>query len=134
MKYFIDTCIWRDFYEDRLSRTRKPIGKYAGNFIMRIIENKDTIIFSYSIIWELKRFYSEEQINEILNFFKITRILEKIETTIEEKKEARIISQERNLPFVDCLIAIQARNHNALLVSRDKHYDKLRDIAKTVKP
>jgi predicted nucleic acid-binding protein len=52
----------------------------------------------------------------------------------EEYIEAKNLAENRNLPFVDCLIAIEARNHNAIIISQDKHFERLTDIAKTIKP
>ena len=48
-KYFLDTCIWRDFYEDRFGKTGRPLGKYASNLFMKILKNKDKIVFSESM-------------------------------------------------------------------------------------
>ena len=40
-KYLLDTCIWRDFYEDRFSKINRPLGKYAHDLFMKIIKNKN---------------------------------------------------------------------------------------------
>lgn len=133
--YLIDTCIWRDFYEDRISKAGNPLGKYATNLFMKIIKHKNQIIFSEALVWELKKDYDENEVNDMLNLLFINKVLVKIEITNREYLEAKRLVQERNLPFVDCLNAIQARNHNAVLVSRDEHFTKfLSDIAKIVKP
>ena len=49
-EYFIDTCVWRDFYEDRFSKSKKPLGKYAADLFIKILKNKDKILFSESLI------------------------------------------------------------------------------------
>ena len=135
MHYYLDTCIWRDFYEDRLSKTGRPLGKYATDLFMRIMKNKDKILFSETLIWELKKDYSEEEINDMLNLLFLNNTLIKIEILKDEHLEAKKLAQERNIPFVDCLHAVQARNHKAIMVSQDKHFiDNLSDIIKTVKP
>jgi len=54
-KYWFDTCIWRDFYEDRLSKTGNPLGLYASDAFVKIIKNKDLILYSESLVWELKK-------------------------------------------------------------------------------
>mgnify|MGYP001596699850 CR=1 FL=1 len=58
-----------------------------------------------------------------------------MEAAKEEYAEAKKLSELRNLPFVDCLNVIQARNNNAVVVSQDEHFTKnLSDIVKVIKP
>lgn len=86
-------------------------------------------------MWELKKDYKEKEIYDMLNLLFLNKVLVKIEITKEEYSEAKKLAQERNLPFVDCLNAVHARDHGAVLVSQDEHYLKcLSDISKTVKP
>src|SRR3989338_2718659 len=134
-KYWLDTSIWRDFYEDRISKAGNPLGEYAAKLFMKILKRKDRILFSESLIWELKKDYDEEGINVMLNLLFMNNVLVKIEITKEEYLESKKLSQERNVPFVDCLNAVQARNNNAIMVSQDKHFHEiLKDITKTIKP
>ena len=134
-KYLIDTCIWRDFYENRTSKKGRPLGKYATNLFMKILKKKQKILFSESLIWELKRDYFEKDINDMLQLLIINKVLIKIEITKEEHLEAKEISQERNIPYVDSLNAIQARNHKAVMVSQDAHFfENTSDIIKAVRP
>lgn len=134
-KYWLDTCIWRDFYEDRTSKSGKPFGKYATKLFMKILKNKDKILFSESLIWELKRDYYEKDINDMFKLLFVNNVLVKIDITKEEYSESKKLSQERKIPFVDCLNALQARNHNAIMISQDEHFHKnLLDITKTIKP
>lgn len=134
-RYLIDTCIWRDFYENRFSKTNKPIGKYAADLFMKILKQKHTILFSKALVWELKKDYNKKAINDMLNLLFMNKTLKRIEITKEEYKEGKILSEERDIPFIDCLNAIQARNHKATMVSRDQHFiDDLSDITKPVKP
>ena len=134
-KYFIDTCVWRDFYENRKSKTGRKLGKEAANLFMKIIKNKKIIIYSESLIWELKKDYKKEEIESMLKFLFLLKILRRIEITKDEYKEAKQLSSERNIPFVDCLNAIQSRNHQTQMVSQDKHFiQDLMDITKTKRP
>ena len=133
--YLIDTCIWRDFYENRFSKIGRPLGQYATDLFMKILKNKDKIYFSEALIWELKKDYKEKDVNDMLNLLFINKTLIRIEITKAEHLEAKKFSQERDVPFIDCLNTIQARNHKAIMVSQDDHYLKdLVDIVKTVKP
>jgi len=133
--YLIDTCVWRDFYENRFSKSKKPFGLYAYKLFNKILYSKDKIIFSETLIRELKRDYSSEDVDEMLNLLILNNTLIKINIKKDEYTEAKQISIERNVPFVDCLNAIHARNHNAVLVTQDKHFFKnLSDIIKAVRP
>lgn len=130
--YYLDTCIWRDFFEERFSKAGKPFGKYAAKLFMKIITAKDRIFYSDSLVWELKKDYGDEDIENMLSFLFAVNILVKIEITKDEYEDARILSKQRNLPFIDCLHALQARNHNAIMVSQDEHFiNGLADIVKT---
>ncbi len=134
-KYWFDTCIWRDFYEDRFSKVGNPLGKYATNAFMKVMKNNDKILFSESLVKELKRDYGEKDINDMLNVLFLSGILVSVQITKEEYLEATSLSQKRKLPFVDCLNAVQARNNKAIVVSQDPHLTKdLIDIVKVIKP
>ncbi|MBL7147892.1 MAG: PIN domain-containing protein [Nanoarchaeota archaeon] len=133
--YLLDTCIWRDFYEDRFSKIGRPLGKYATDLFMKILKNKDKILFSEALIWELKKDYEEKDINDMLNLLFLNKTLIRIEINKEEYLEAKKLSQQRNIPFIDCLNVIHARNYKSIMVSQDFHYLKdLSDIIESVKP
>jgi len=71
----------------------------------------------------------------MLNLLFQIKILIKIIITKEELDESKYLSKERKIPFVDCLLAVQARNHNAVLITQDKHIlNNLKDKAKSIKP
>lgn len=134
-KYFIDTCIWRDFYEDRLSKSRRNLGKEATDLFIRILKSKDNILFSESLYWELKKEYAVKDIDDMLNILFLTKVLVRIEVTKEEFMEAKKLAEDRNIPFVDCLNAVQARDYKAIMISQDMHFlENLKDIIKTKKP
>lgn len=132
---WIDTCIWRDFYEDRFSKIGNHLGEYATKFFMKVLKNKDKILFSESLVWELKKHHTIGEINNMLNIFVFAKVLIRVDIKAEEVQEAKELSQKRNAPFTDCLIAVQARNNNAIVVSQDRHFFKdLMDIVKAVRP
>ena len=114
---------------------RKAIREYATKLFMKILKDKDKILFSEALILELKRDYGEKDVNDMLNLLFLNKTLERIEIIKEEHLEAKKLSQERNIPYIDCLNAIHARNHKAMMISQDDHYFKnLIDITKTIKP
>ncbi|MDD9954003.1 MAG: PIN domain-containing protein, partial [Candidatus Woesearchaeota archaeon] len=134
MKYLIDTCTWRDFYEDRVGIGGKYLGKYAAKFFEKILKEESIILFSEVLIRELKKDFDKERIHDMLHLLVVTGKLQRIEITEEEFTEAAALSRERNLPKIDCLCAVQARNHKACMISEDKHFAKLKDITVTKKP
>ena len=60
--------------------------------------------------------------------------MEKIFVTKEQRDEAKKIAEERYLPPGDALHAILARDNNLIMITRDKHFKKLGDIAPHYKP
>ncbi len=134
-RYLVDTCVWGDFYEDRISKSGKPLGKYASEFFMEVIKSKDKILFSEALTWELKKDYGKKGITDLLNLLVFNGVLVRVEIQKEEYSEAKELSAGRNIPFVDCINAVQARNNNAILVSQDKHFfEKLSDVVKCLRP
>ncbi|MDO8740337.1 MAG: PIN domain-containing protein [Candidatus Woesearchaeota archaeon] len=134
-KYWFDTCIWRDFYEDRFSKAGNPLGKYASDAFMAVLKNKDNILFSESLVQELKKDYDEKDINDMLNLLFLAKVLTRVDIAKEEYLEAKKLAEERKIPFVDCLNAVQARNNKATMVSQDEHFTRnLSDIVKVMKP
>lgn len=134
-RFFLDTCIWRDFYENRSSKAGKPLGKYATELFMKILDKQYKILYSETLLWELNKDYNKNETKDMLNFLLICKVLVKVEIKKTEFLEAKKLAKERNIPFVDCINAIQARNHKAIMVSQDKHFfENLSDIVKTARP
>ncbi len=44
-RFYIDTCIWRDYYENR-SDNLKPLGEWALQFLKNAVNNDDLILYS----------------------------------------------------------------------------------------
>ena len=131
-KYYIDTSIWMDIYEDRNGFNQEPLGDFALKLFNLINTRKKTLIISDLLIAELQMNYSVEEINGMIKPFE--HVIEKIISSEDQKDEAQKIGQERNLPPGDVLHAIIARDNNAILVTRDKHFRDLRDISEHKKP
>ncbi len=132
-RYYIDTAIWRDYYENRSDNLR-PLGEWALACITKIIIQEGTILYSDFIKEELKISYSDEEQLRIFEIGSKSECLKRIEISNSEIEEARKISQRRDIPFGDALHAILARNNNATLITRDHHFEKLQDIVKIRKP
>lgn len=58
MRYYLDTCIWIDYFENRRDRFR-PLGEWAIALIKYIITSGGVIICSDLIEQELERYYSK---------------------------------------------------------------------------
>lgn len=131
-KYYIDTSIWMDLLEDRNGYNDEPLGNYALKLFAMIKAQKYRLIVSDLLIRELESNYSVEEINGMLLPFQ--KIIEKVFVTKEQRDEAKKIAEERNLPPGDVLHAIIARDNNFIMITRDKHFNELRDITEHYKP
>lgn len=126
--YYFDTCIWRDHYEARYGFGGRPIGSDASKFFIKIIKDKDTLLYSDLIIRELKSDYADSVINEMFNILFCTGVLKKINITKKDYGKAKNISFSRSIPVGDILHALLASENNAILISQDNHFQKLKDI------
>lgn len=131
-KYYLDACIWRDYFENRSDRFR-PLGEWALMLIKKIIEENNIIFYSELIIEELQEAYT---LKEIENIFSIATndVLIKIEVCGEQLKGAVILSKRYQIPRKDALHAILAKDNNAILVTRDKHFYELEKEISVKKP
>ena len=135
MRYWVDTCIWRDFYEDRISDNGIDLSSYASDVFTKIILKKDKIIYSEALIWELRKRYTNNEINELLGLLLQNGILIRIPIIEDDKSKARTLSKQRGIPFSDCLIAVQAKRNNAIVISQDKHLIyNLSDTVRAIRP
>ena len=101
---------------------------------MKII-NKDWVIFySDIVVKELKRLgYSDYEISALFSMVKPDH-LKRLHATKEQCIEARRLALQRAVPFGDVLHAVLARDYNLRFVSRDKDFQKLKDVTITKIP
>ena len=131
-KYYVDTSIWMDLYEDRTGFNNEPLGDYALKLFILIRAKKNKLIITDLLVRELEMNYSLEEINGMMKPFE--NIIEKIIATKEQRNEAKRFAEERNIPPGDVLHTIIARDNNLILITRDKHFRQLEDISKHYKP
>ena len=131
-RYFIDTSIRMDFYEDRIGFKDEPFGDYAFKLLSKIKAKESRIVISDFLVRELETKYSMEQINGIFRPFE--KLIDKVLIAKNQKDEAIKISSERKMPKGDALHAIVARDNNLILITRDNHFRNLQDISKHYKP
>lgn len=127
--FYFDTSIWLDFFEKRGEH-----GETVLTLITKIIKEEFKIAYSDMTIKELRNLgYTNEEINSIFSVVKPNNI-KRIHITKEQKEEAQKLALQRKLPKGDTIHAILARDNFVQLISRDKHFQKLKDITKVKKP
>jgi len=136
LKVFVDTNIFIDYYLDRKDNFL-PLGEFAFQFFKRAIECEFFILICDFIVLELCEVLNldEKELNKILfaDLIKKNKIT-KIDFNEKQYKEAGDLSKSKLIPFSDALFAVLARAHNAILISRDKHYNEVKNIVEVKKP
>ena len=126
---YLDTSIWLDIYEKRGND-----GEHALNLIIKMINKDSKIAYSDLNIKEFKHLgYTQDEVNFILSIAKPNNI-KHIHIYRWQIEEARKLARQRDIPNKDALHAILARDNNLQLITRDLHFEKLRDITKAGKP
>ncbi len=133
IKYYLDACIWRDYYENRNDKFR-PLGEWALMLINKIIKEENSFIVSDLIISELNIKYPLSLIEEIFQPIKKAGLLILINKTEFQVRDAWQFSKRRKIEFSDALHCILARDNDAILITRDKHFEKLSEIVVIKKP
>lgn len=131
-KYYLDTCIWRDYFENRSDNLR-PLGEWAFKLIKKIIFEEDIILYSGLVEEELGKDYSNEFIKEIFSIVP-KQLLLKVNISDEQFIESIKISRKLKIPKKDALHAILAKDNKSILVTRDKHFYELKDEIEILKP
>lgn len=131
-RFYLDTNIWMDYFDDR-SDGLKPLGEFAFQFLKECEKRNHPVLYSEFVVFELKKHYSLERVNEMFSSF--AEFIELVGISKEQYSEAKKLALERKDSHkADILHAILARDNNAVLISRDKHFDCLNDIVEVQKP
>ncbi|MBT4824756.1 PIN domain-containing protein [Candidatus Woesearchaeota archaeon] len=130
-KYYIDTCIWRDYYENRTDRFR-PLGEWSLFLLNKIIQDFDLIIISDFLLYELSLFLSKEEIKKLFEPYKNN--LFKIKSSTRHHTLAKSCAKKYLIPKQDALHFVLALEHNAILVTRDQHFNHVSEIIEVKKP
>ena len=131
-KYYLDTSIWLDFFENR-NEPNLPKGDWAHKLLDKITENNDKIIYSDNNIYELNIIgYSTYELDNILQPLKPILIF--MESTEKQISKAKDLSLKRNIPKRDALHALIARDNKSILITLDRHFLKILDIIKPKRP
>lgn len=130
--YYLDTCIWRDYFENRQDRFR-PLGDWTLALIKKIIEKGEFIIYSDLVEEELLIELTTEKIKEMLEIAP-KGIIIKIKAAHEQIKRAEQLARQLQTPRKDTIHMILAMDNNAILVSRDKHFHEFQRFIVIKKP
>ena len=102
--------------------------------IFYLINEDLKIAYSDLHIKEFKHLgYTTENINSIFSVAKPNNI-KRVHIYREQAEEATKISRQRDVPKKDALHAVLARDNDSQLISRDTHFEKLKDITVAKKP
>ncbi len=82
---------------------------------------------------ELLAYYSPARVAEVFSSFQ--DVIQKVEYSKEQVSEALSfwVKSNKQFPFSDILHSVIARDNNAVLVSRDRHFLEI-DLAESVMP
>ena len=131
-KYYVDTAIWLDLYDNRVGFHGEPLGDLAYAFFQKVISRKEDVVISDVVLSELSTFYSAGEINSMIKPFE--QILSCISASDSDFREAKAIAKARKVPMGDCLHVLLARNHQLTLITRNNHFKDLVDIHPFLKP
>lgn len=119
--FYPDTSIWLDVYEKRGKN-----GELSLRLFSKIIKENLHIHYSDLNVKELKNLGYASEISKIFDVFKLN--LRKVHIYKKQIDEANKISKAKNVPRKDVLQAILCRDNFLQLISRDRHFERLRDI------
>ncbi len=101
--------------------------------VAKIILRNDTALLSDVLIKEFTALgYSMIQIHAIMDTLGLT--VKRAHHTRMELEEMRRVGQRVDVPMKDILHAIVARDNDAILVSRDRHFRQIAHITKAFIP
>ena len=125
-RYYLDTCIWIDYFENRSDRFR-PLGEWAFRALAKIIEEEGIILFSNLNEKEFRNYYSKEQMAQMLTLVPLA-LLKLVKTREKQFEEAKLLAGILRIPTNDAIHAILARDNSAILITRDKHFMLIKGV------
>ena len=126
--FYLDTSIWLDIYEKRGEN-----GEFALEFIRRVLDRNIRVYYSDLVLVELKILGYDEEIVDMMSVIPYDS-RRKAHIFEVQKTESKRISISRSVPKGDALHAILARDNNLIMITRDAHFQRLKDIVSAKKP
>ena len=131
-RFYLDTAIWRDYFEDRRDHLQ-PLGEFAFQFLKNCEKHNCEVLYSSLVRRELLSHYSEERVRQVFSSF--LNMLREVKISPEQLDEAKSINRRvRDSHTADIIHTVLARDNGATLITRDKHFEALTDIAQVLKP
>ena len=128
-RFYLDTSILLDIAESRGEN-----GKGSVQMMEKIIKMGATIIFSDLHFMELSKLgYSVEEIYRLFRIVKPANV-RRVHLNRRMVLAAKNVAKKRQVPFGDALHAVLSRDAEAILISRDRHFQKLKDISECKRP
>ncbi len=81
-RYYVDTCLWIDFIE----------GRTDNDVFVKIIENEDTIVYSYPLEKELLKYLDLTRLRMLYSLLSSKGLLYSVNVADIEKLEAHELS------------------------------------------
>lgn len=131
VRYYLDTSIYRDYFENRSDRFR-PLGEWALALLKKIVAEEHELIISHLVIDELRKDYSTEKVKDLFKW--LESFLVWVEATPNQMHESARICKQCKVPFGDALHAVLARDNEAIMVTRDHHFEELQEVVMSCKP
>ena len=131
-RFYLDTAIWRDYFEDRRDSLR-PLGEFAFRFLKDCEKHDCEVLYSHLVVYELHSHYSPERVKQVFSSF--SHYLKEVSISPDELSEARTLNRElKDTHTSDIVHAILARDNCAVLITRDRHFEALSDIVQVLTP
>jgi len=131
-KFYLDTAIWRDYFEDRRDNFQ-PLGEFAFQFLKNCEKHSCEVLYSSLVKRELLAHYSKERVQQVFSSF--LGVLHEVKVCPEHLDEAKRVGRTvHDSHTADILHAILARDSEAIMITRDKHFDALNSIVEILKP
>ncbi len=131
--YYLDTCIWRDFAENRTDGSR-PLGEWARAFLKKAFADRHSLVWSVVVERELTGVPQHSHILKIRQEFEAAGLIVTVSHTYAQLREGAILSRDLRVPLDDALHAVLARDADAVLVTRDAHFQRLRAVVLSAAP
>jgi len=135
-KIYLDTNVYLDYYLDRKDCMR-PLGEFAWLLYNEAVSCKFVVLISPDVIRELRNVLSinEQDIwSKILKGLKNANKIIEIHSDNELDSKAKNLSRKQNIPIIDSLHLILAAENQAILVTRDSHFENLKELFAIKKP
>ena len=133
---YLDTNILLDYYLDRKDGIR-PLGEFAFRLLKESVGCRYSVLISDLTTEELRSALkiSEKDVwREVLFSLKYARKIRLVQSSDKQYDEARRLSKEIGIHQKDMLHTIIARDNHASIVTRDKHFDIVRNLVNVYLP